>query len=283
MSQNYYVYAYLNPFCPGEFISSVGIFSAKPFYIGKGKNERLYDHLKEARLTRLTKKNKNNHKLNTIREIQKLGLNPIIIKVSDRMSETDALALELKLILELKQKYGLTNIRTNTWYSNSANCKTKRKYHSTRKDTITIYNKLLKEHSIVKRSQLIIFQQVFGSSNIINTTDVKTRVGTNQQMSRKGQSNGMFGKSAVKGKKWCIVNGEEKFLSPDAIDEMIKNNYNIQYGRLTRPTGKRIIFEGELKGKYRSLLDIDQNPNRKYQFGLVWNSTKPTFLNHQQL
>ena len=101
MSQNYYVYAYLNPFCPGEFVSSIGVFSAKPFYIGKGKNERLHDHLKEARLTR---KSKSNHKLNTIREIQKLGLNPTIIKIANGMSELDALTLELNLILELKKQ-----------------------------------------------------------------------------------------------------------------------------------------------------------------------------------
>jgi hypothetical protein len=93
----------------------------------------------------------------------------------------------------------------------------------------------------------------------------------------------MFGKSAVKGKKWCIVNGKEKFLSPNEIDNLHSLNYNIIYGRLTCPTGKRIIFEGELKGKYRNDVDISNNPNTKYQYGLVWNSSKPTFLNHKQI
>jgi hypothetical protein len=102
-------------------------------------------------------------------------------------------------------------------------------------------------------------------------------------MARHGEVNGMYGKSAVKGKKWCIVNGEEKFLSPDKIEELIKLEYTISYGRLYKPSGKRIIFEGELKGKYRNDNDISINPDKKYQYGLVWNLTKPTFLNHKQI
>jgi hypothetical protein len=93
----------------------------------------------------------------------------------------------------------------------------------------------------------------------------------------------MFGKSVVKGKKWCIIDGEEKFLSPKEIENFINLNYNVIYGRKTRPSGNRIIFEGELKGKYRSNDDISKNPDKKYQYGLVWNSTKPTFLNHKQI
>ena len=38
-----------------------------------------------------------------------------------------------------------------------------------------------------------------------------------------------------------------------------------------------------LKGKYRNDTDISNNPNTKYQYGLVWNSSKPTFLNHKQI
>jgi hypothetical protein len=102
-------------------------------------------------------------------------------------------------------------------------------------------------------------------------------------MARHGEVNGMYGKSAVKGKKWCIVNGEEKFLSPDKIEELIKLEYTTSYGRLYKPSGKRIIFEGELKGKYRNDNDISINPDKKYQYGLVWNLTKPTFLNHKQI
>ena len=102
-------------------------------------------------------------------------------------------------------------------------------------------------------------------------------------MARKGNVNGMFGKSAVKGKKWCIVDGEEKFLFPNNIEKLLHLNYNVTYGRLYKPSGKRIIFEGELKGKYRNDNDISENPSKKYQYGLVWNSTKPTYINHKQV
>lgn len=53
--------------------------------------------------------------------------------------------------------------------------------------------------------------------------------------------------------------------------------------RLYKPSGKRIIFEGELKGKYRNDDDISNNPDKKYQYGLIRNSSKPTFLNHKQV
>lgn len=280
MSQ-YYVYAYLNPLEEGIYKSSIASFLAKPFYVGKGIGDRLYDHLKDARPTR---KHTYSHKLNTIRLIQSSGLSPIIVKISEGLSEDEALSLELKLILELKQKYGLTNIRTTNWVlPKVVNLHKKSRYNNPRKDTITIYNTLLREHSIINRNHLSVYQQIFGIDNIINTSEIKFRVGSNTQMARNGETNGMFGKSAVKGKKWCVINGEEKFLSPDEIEKFSKLNYTIVYGRLYKPSGKRIIFEGELKGKYRNDDDISNNPDKKYQHGLVWNSTKPTFLNHKQI
>ena len=277
----YYVYVYLNPLEEGIYHSNIVSFLAKPFYVGKGTGNRLYDHLKDARPSR---KHKNSYKLNTIRLIQDSGFNPIIIKISEGLTEDEALCLELKLILELKQKYGLTNIRTSNWVTpRTENSNKKVRVNNPRKNTITIYNRLLGEHSIIHRDQLIVYQQIFGIDNITNTSEMKSRVGSKTKMSRKGKSNGMFGKSAVKGKKWCVINGEEKFLSPNEIENLIQLEYNVIYGRLCKPSGKRIIFEGELKGKYRNDNDISNNPSKKYQYGLVWNSTKPTFLNHKQI
>lgn len=278
---HYYVYAYLNPLEEGIYNSNIASFLAKPFYIGKGIGDRLYDHLKDARLTR---KHKNSHKLNTIRLIQSSGLNPIIVKIREGLSENEALCLELELILELKQKYGLTNIRTSNWISpRIVTSHKKTRNNNPRKDTITVYNTLLGEHSIIKHDQLSVYQQIFGTNNVINTSEIKFRVGSKTQMARNGGSNGMFGKSAVRGKKWCTINGEEKFLSPDEIENLSQLNYTIVYGRLYKPSGKRIIFEGELKRKYRNDDDISNNSGKKYQYGLVWNSTKPTFLNHKQV
>ena len=279
MSQNY-VYAYLNPLEEGIYHSNDISFLAKPFYIGKGTGDRLYDHLKDARPSR---KYKHNHKLNTIRLIQQSGLNPIIIKIQDGLSEKEALKLELNLIRDLKTRYGLTNIRTNNWNSAGSTNTANKKFNNPRKDTITIYNSILNEHSIIKSSQLSIYNDIFGETNITVTTGLKVSRKPKTQMARNGEKNGMFGKSAVQGKKWCIVDNKEKFLSPDEIENLRTLNYNIIYGRLTKPAGKRIIFEGELKGKYRTDDDISKNPNKKYQYGLVWNATKQTFLNHKQI
>jgi hypothetical protein len=274
---HYYVYAYLNPLEPGKFTATNFSFLYKPFYIGKGKGNRLYDHLKDARPSR---KYKNTHKLNTIRQIIKAGVQPIIIKLHTHLSENEALFIEQSLIKQLKESCGLTNIRTSSWRT-VPSATTRKTFNNPRKNTITVYNHVLNEHAIIKSSQLEMFKEIFGESNITNTTSIPTRIGTKKNMARIGSSNGMYGKSAVKGKKWCIVEGKELFLSPEEIDNYIALNYNITYGRTYKPKGKRIIFEGELKGKYRTDADIDQSPDIKYQYGLVWNNTKPTYINHE--
>ena len=279
MSQ-YYVYLYLNPLEPGQFSTSFCSFLFKPFYVGKGKANRLFDHLKDARPSR---KHKNSHKLNTIRTIQKNGMHPYIVKISKELSEDEALTLELSLILELKNQYGLTNIRTQTWKSSDSKKSNRKVFNSSRKDTITIYNLLLCEHAIIKASQLHVYEDIFGKSNIVNTTEIKFRVGSRIEKARNGTSNGMYGKSAVKGRKWCIVDDKEMFLTPEEIDNLKEIKHNVQYGRIYKPKGKRIIFEGEMKGKYRTDDDISANPATRYQYGLVWNNTKPTYINHKLL
>ena len=273
--QQYYVYAYLNPLESGRFTTDNFSFLEKPFYIGKGKDGRMYDHLKECRLTR---KFKNSHKLNTIRQILSIGVVPSIIKLYDGLSEEDAIRAEETLIIQLKNLYGLTNIRSSSWISGSQSTDKKKTFNNPRKNTVTIYNMFLKEHTVLKIELLPVFIELYG---IINVSEIRTRIGTRKDKARFGSSNGMYRKTAVKGKRWCIINGEEKFLFPEEIDKFISLNYNVKYGRVYKPSGKRIIFEGELKGKYRNDTDIDLNSDKKYQYGLVWSHTKPTFINHK--
>lgn len=94
----YYCYVYLNPLKPGEFryvcpSGKVLRFDFEPFYVGKGKGDRLNAHTKQA-----TKSKDNTRKLNTIRKIFKAGLEPIIIDTTSRVSDYMAMAAEIDMI-----------------------------------------------------------------------------------------------------------------------------------------------------------------------------------------
>ena len=63
MENQFYAYVYLNPLKYGKFIYDNGklSFDYEPFYVGKGKSDRVKVHLREANNT-----TKSSHKLNTI-------------------------------------------------------------------------------------------------------------------------------------------------------------------------------------------------------------------------
>ena len=108
MENEYYVYAYLDPREKGQFIYNGIEYKYKPFYIGKGKNDRCYRHLIQV-------KNKNKYKdskkYKTIREILYSDMEPIIIKIKENLKELESLKLERKTI----KKIGL-DILTNENY-----------------------------------------------------------------------------------------------------------------------------------------------------------------------
>lgn len=75
----YYTYLLINP------------LTDLPFYVGKGKGNRAWSHLKHY-------DPHNHHKSGTVRKIQKQGLEPIICIVKNNISNTDAKLFETKLI-----------------------------------------------------------------------------------------------------------------------------------------------------------------------------------------
>lgn len=83
----YYVYIYKHP------ITNI------PFYVGYGKHDRMYSHIKEAKSKSNKKSNK--HKINTINKILKLGLIPTIVIVDSNISKSQACELEEFLIAEI--------------------------------------------------------------------------------------------------------------------------------------------------------------------------------------
>lgn len=97
----YYVYIYINP------LNNI------PFYVGYGKNKRMFDHLNEAKLNLSSQKGQ--PKLNTIRKLLRLNVEPIIKIIDSNLSLETAHELE-KFLIELigRKDLGtgpLTNLR----------------------------------------------------------------------------------------------------------------------------------------------------------------------------
>lgn len=83
----YYVYAY---FEPGH---------EKPFYIGKGKDQRAYQHTCRCRITKLR-----THFYNKLNNLLKKGVRPQIVLLQENMSEVSAFELEKWLITFFKRR-----------------------------------------------------------------------------------------------------------------------------------------------------------------------------------
>jgi hypothetical protein len=101
MENIYYIYQYLDP------------RTNLPFYIGKGSGDRMYRHLAETK-----DKTENRKKYAVIKGLQNKGLEPIVEKIAENLTEVVAYEMERKLI----EQYGrrdldeggiLTNICTD--------------------------------------------------------------------------------------------------------------------------------------------------------------------------
>ena len=109
----FYTYVYLDPRKSGRFEYDGGkvCFDIEPFYVGYGQNGRCLDHLNEA-----YKSAKNSYKLNKIRKLQKLGLEPIIIKVLENVSVEKAKEEEIKFIWVIgRYDLGMGPLTNLTW------------------------------------------------------------------------------------------------------------------------------------------------------------------------
>lgn len=89
-----YVYVYLDPRKPGNYIYDNYCFDMEPFYIGIGtRNDRMFAHLKEAKCSL-----KNSYKLNKIRAILNSGQEPVIRKLIEGLSDDEYKLIEIDLI-----------------------------------------------------------------------------------------------------------------------------------------------------------------------------------------
>lgn len=94
MCSEFYVYVYMDPRKNGKyFYEGLNVcFLYEPFYVGKGKNKRCYQHLMESSY------NKKTFMSNKIKSFLKNNIKPIIIKLYDNMLESDAYDKESFLI-----------------------------------------------------------------------------------------------------------------------------------------------------------------------------------------
>ena len=99
--QNYYTYALIDP------------RNGKPFYIGKGKNDRAYRHVGHARNGNVIG---NTYKHRKIRRILDTGLEPIVRIISSCLDEKTALRRE-SFIIDMIGLENLTNFKRGE-YSN---------------------------------------------------------------------------------------------------------------------------------------------------------------------
>jgi hypothetical protein len=81
--------------------------SSLPFYVGKGSGERCNAHVVEAKYYVKRK----SPKLKKIRKLMRLGMEPIVIKLEENVSDKQALDLECLLIAEMRDLgFKLTNM-----------------------------------------------------------------------------------------------------------------------------------------------------------------------------
>lgn len=95
---NFYVYSILDPRKPGVYKYNDLEFSYEPIYIGKGKNNRLYQHTKLYNLNKY-----DSYKDRKLKKIINEGFKPIIVKLKENLIEQDALNLEKEYISKIKR------------------------------------------------------------------------------------------------------------------------------------------------------------------------------------
>jgi len=92
MDKMFYVYILCDPRKPGTYKYGEKVFFHEPFYVGKGKGTRCYDHFRDRNKDKLFKSNK------IIKIYKETGKKPIIYMPFKNISEQEAFDKEIELI-----------------------------------------------------------------------------------------------------------------------------------------------------------------------------------------
>lgn len=107
MNKRFFVYALLNPMKTGPFKYGVYEFGHEPFYIGKGCDDRIKEHMYPSSMACSNFKNK------IIRKLIANGMKPLNVVISDNMFEHDAFSIEKSLISTIGRRDKGTGPLTN--------------------------------------------------------------------------------------------------------------------------------------------------------------------------
>lgn len=131
---NYYVYALLDPRKKVNLKIDNIMFEYEPFYIGKGKGQRIDQHLHKSQIVRDT----NKFKVNKILKIRKDGYEPIKLKIYENLEEQQSLNLEEHIISTIgKDKLtNLTNGGEQTVHWNDLSLETQLKLRKLRSENM---------------------------------------------------------------------------------------------------------------------------------------------------
>ena len=88
---NFYVYVYLDPRKTGKHQYGEYIFDYEPFYVGKGKDKRYYDHIKRRKSYKTPAAKK-------VCSLIESGIKPEILVYKDKLSCDAAFELEISMI-----------------------------------------------------------------------------------------------------------------------------------------------------------------------------------------
>jgi len=170
---NYYVYVYLDTRKEGNYNYGKYNFKYKPFYIGKGKNNRYLKHLYENEFD-----TENTFKYRVIKKIRESGKNIIINKIEENLSEENAYILETKLISLIGRRCNNTGCLTNILIIN----KPPINYIQLNNETINEIIKLYKEGWYMKHiaNKLNLNENKIKSILIENKINLKRKPPTNK-------------------------------------------------------------------------------------------------------
>ena len=104
---DYYVYCYLDTTNFEKHFSSIFSFVNQPFYVGMGRGNRCFDHLKKV----LKKRKLGTFNEQKILKIVQSNNLPAIIKVSENLSRLEAIELEKTLISEIGTRKDVDGVK----------------------------------------------------------------------------------------------------------------------------------------------------------------------------